>query len=692
IWIRDRYSSYYIGYMMCIFSVLYFLAYFIISYHSNQIDTSFVSSKKLSLKKIYNNKFINRGIKFAVSSIFVGAVCAFFLIPVYKVLSGCSATSDSFPSEAKSYFTILDFLQSHFAGLETTIRSSGDDVLPNVYCGVLTLILVPLFVVNKKIDLRDKFAYIALLLILFISFNTNYLNFVWHAFHFPNDLPYRFSFMYSFVLLVVAYKALSNLKAIGIKEIGFVSFAWIAFIAISQEMKTNKMTDFTIYATIGFIIVWTAILFLIKSKKLSRFVLSILIVASAFCEVIISDTNAFNFNQELSNYNQNYNAYVNAVDYLDENDTGFYRTELCHLNTRMDPCIYGYRGMSNFSSMAYENYSRLQYSLGMYGNRINSYTYNTQTPIYNLMYSIKYLIYNGEDVRPSTDLYTRVYESEDSDSAIFENDYFLPIAYCINSAIDVWDTTEGNPFQLQTDFFTLATGFSDVFSEVKYLSTDYDGMSGDTITGNGNYQLKKFSENSGSAAIELQATQNGNLYVYLSSSNITGINCKHKDKVISQDLDTPYILDLGYFDAGEKATITIDSASMSSDSASLDLYAYSLNKNVLNEGYKRLAEHALEITDYSGTMIQGKITVDSNCTLYSSIPYDTGWSVYIDGDKQETFEIGKSQLGVLIKAGEHTVEYIYRPNGLALGVLISIASLAAFAGYEIIKQKNIINL
>ena len=40
---------------------------------------------------------------------------------------------------AKSYFTVLDFIQSHFAGLETTIRSSGEDVLPNVYCGKIFL-------------------------------------------------------------------------------------------------------------------------------------------------------------------------------------------------------------------------------------------------------------------------------------------------------------------------------------------------------------------------------------------------------------------------------------------------------------------------------------------------------------------------------------------------------------------------
>ncbi|MDE6111226.1 MAG: YfhO family protein, partial [Eubacterium sp.] len=472
--------------------------------------------------------------------------------------------------------------------------------------------------------------------------------------------------------------------------IGFVSFAWIAFIAISQEMKTNKMSDFTIYVTIAFILVWTAIFFALKGKKLNRVVISTLIIAATFCEVIIADTNAFNFNQELSNYNENYNAYVNAVQYMEENDEGFYRTELCHLNTRMDPCLYGYRGMSNFSSMAYENYSRLQYSLGMYGNRINSYTYNTQTPVYNLMYSIKYLIYNGEEVKPSTDLYTKAYEAEDFSSIIYQNDYFLPVSYCVNSAIDIWDTTEGNPFQKQADFFSLATGFSNVFTQAEYLSTEYSEMYGDEITENGVYQINRLSDNSGELKINLRATQNGNMYIYLTSSDITNINCTRNDEYISQNIETPYILDLGYYNAGETVAVTIDGTAMENDSASFEIYAYSLNKNVLNEGYKRLISNALEITDYSGTTIKGKISVDENSTLYSSIPYDTGWSVYIDGDKQETFEIGNCQLGVMIKAGEHTVEYKYRPNGLAAGAFISATSLIALAGYEFMKRKNTI--
>lgn len=681
------YSSYYIGYMASIFSVLYFLAYFVISYNGNKVNSSIAYSKKFTFKKLANNKFLNRGFRFALSSLFVGAVCAFFLIPVYFILTGCSATSGSMPTAAKSYFTVLDFIQSHFAGLETTIRSSGSDVLPNVYCGVLTLILVPLFVVNKKISLKEKVAYISLLILLFISFNSNYLNYVWHAFHFPNDLPYRFSFMYSFILLVVSFKALINIRAIGIKEIGFTALGWIAFIAISQELDTNKISEFSIYATIAFIIVWAAVLFIIKNRSLNKFIAGVLIIAVTFCEVIICDTNAFNFNQKLSNYNENYKTYTTAVSHIEENDDSFFRTELCRLNTRMDPCIYGYNGISAFSSMAYENYSKLQYNLGMYGNRINSYTYNTQTPVYNLMYSIKYLIYKGLTSKPSTNLYTKVYDTADYNSTIYENDYFLPISYCVNPNINSWNTEEGNPFEIQGDFFSLATGFSDVFTPAEYASCSYSGVSGDNVSENGTYNFNKSSD-AGSIEINLKATQNSNFYLYLSSSDIKNITCKHGIKSDSQVIDTPYILDLGYFNIGEDITVTIDASAMEKDSGSFEIYAYSINENVLRAGYEKLLNNSLDITEHSASKIKGTVTADETSILYSSIPYDEGWSVYIDGEKQSTFEIADSQLGVMIKAGEHTVEYSYRPKGALIGAGISVASVLGLGICIFIKKRK----
>ncbi len=78
--------------------------------------------------------------------------------------------------------------------------------------------------------------------------------------------------------------------------------------------------------------------------------------------------------------------------------------------------------------------------------------------------------------------------------------------------------------------------------------------------------------------------------------------------------------------------------------------------------------------------------------MYSSIPYDESWSIYIDGEKSDTFKIGTSMLGTSIKQGEHTVEYRYSPRGLKYGIIISVAAFAGVGGYLIytkLKKKEV---
>ena len=125
--------------------------------------------EKYSAKNLMRHPFLNRCARFAGFSLLAGGLCAVTLLPTYFLLRGSSATSDSFPTTFESYFTIFDFLTSHLSALETTIRSSGDDVLPNIYCGVLPLLLVPLYLINRRISLREKAVYIVLLLFLLFS-------------------------------------------------------------------------------------------------------------------------------------------------------------------------------------------------------------------------------------------------------------------------------------------------------------------------------------------------------------------------------------------------------------------------------------------------------------------------------------------------------------------------------------------
>ena len=155
------FANYYMGYMCCIFAVLYFFVCFINTYSNDgKLNENAVYEKKYSTKALMNNVFINRGVKFAFASIIAALICAITLVPVFMILKNSSATSGTFPQTFKSYFDLLDLITSHFALLETTIRSSGDNVLPNIYTGILTFILLPLFLVNNKIKLKEKATYL----------------------------------------------------------------------------------------------------------------------------------------------------------------------------------------------------------------------------------------------------------------------------------------------------------------------------------------------------------------------------------------------------------------------------------------------------------------------------------------------------------------------------------------------------
>ena len=695
------YSTYYIGFMTCIFAVIYFIAYSFISKSEQikkvkKVKPEDTEGKKfrISLTGITYNKVISSGICFACSSLLAGALCAVTLIPVYFILQNSSATSDAMPAGFESYYDILNLISSHLAGLTTTIRSSGDDVLPNIYCGTLSVILLPLFIMNKKISLREKAVYVLLIVFFVFSFDNNMANFFWHAKHFPNDLPFRFSFMYSFIIIVIGYKTIKKLKALNYQDIAVAGFIWLFLVLYFQKNPTEKINESTIYITLGLTMVWTAVLLLIKKGQLPKVILGITVVSIAFCEVIIADTQAFTLSWTNTEYTSNYEKYQDTINYVEENDKDFYRQELCELDTRMDPCLYGYNGISIFSSMAYENYSQLQYSMGMYGNRINSYTYHTQTPVYNMMNNIKYVTWTNQSLLPSNDFYEHYYSTEKEDAIVFKNKAYLPISFVTKSDVDEWYFEEGDPFEVQEDFLNKATGVSDVYLPCEYVSTVTNSCDCEDVIENGVYSFSKDEDVDGdSIEITIKAVNDDNLYVYISSGELENVNYywNNEEDTADQNIDTPYIFDLGKHKKGDEIRIEISLAGIENESSVFDIYAYNINTDVVNSAYDLLKEGGIDISSYGDTFIDGTVNAGYDGYLYSSIPYDEGWSVYIDGKKVDTFKLGDGMLCTEITQGKHSVKYKFTPKGFNYGIVISGAAwlcLLVYGVYRILVNRN----
>ena len=692
------FSNYYMSYMICIFSVLYFLVYFFSNYSIKEIlptkpiyvdEDGEIYNRKID--NVFYSRFVTSGLLFALGSFVAVGLAAVALLPTYYCLKACSATSGTFPSDYQFYNNIFDFLANHLTSLEPTIRSSGEDVLPNVYCGIITVMLVPLYIFCDKIKARERAAHIILLAVFFLGFNLNYLNYIVHAFHFPNDLPFRFSFIYSFVLISIAYKALVNIKSFSTKALLGSGVATILFAVLVQRLGSKNVTETSIYLSIAFVAVYTVVLGLMKKKNFAQSAVSLLLMCCVFAEVAVSDTSHFVMSQQKPNFVNGYTEFRELKEKLDTVEgTDKYRMELTDINTLMDASWFNYNGVSVFSSMAYEKSANLQHNLGLNSNYINSYIYAPQTPVYNAMMSLKYLV-NNDDSMMNEQLFEKV--AGNDRFVAYRNNYYLPLAYCVSEEVEKWNPSGTNPFEIQNDYWTRATDIGDVFKKIPATTYKTDNIRDDDSLLSENFTYYKDAVNeSGSIVRKYEIPESQNVYLYVDCQsaetfNISGTNGLSK----TQAPDDPYVVDCGYFEKGEILTLEI-AIPADKESGYADIYAVGLDMTNFEAGYNKLSASAMNITEFTDTHIKGTVDVKASELVYTSINYDEGWEITIDGEKIEPVAIGGALIGIDAAPGTHTIEMTYKPKGFMIGTIVSAGTLVAFIAalviIHIVKKKR----
>lgn len=687
------FANYYMGYIICIFSVIYFIYYFIIRIDDLNRQKKILDNKGV-INKIRNSFFLNAGIRFALASLYVGLILSFMLLPLIFILKSSSATSGSFPADHKFYFNIFDFISNHLSSLEPTIRSSGDCVLPNVYCGIFTVILLPLYLFNKDIKFKEKIASVFLLIFMFFSFNLNYLNFIWHGFHFPNDLPYRQSFIYSFMLICLAVKAFLNLRTIKTKEILISASALAAFIVLVQKIGSGNVTDTTIYISLAFTVLITIVLYLLKSKKNQAFALSIMLLCSVSAEIIAGNTSHYVANQNKNSYVYDYDDFKAIQTEIKENDDSlFYREELSDLRARMDPSWYDYNGISIFSSMAYENMASFQKNFGLYGNNINSYTYNPQTPVYNAIMGIKY-IYDKDNLISSGEYY-ELTASNDTYNA-YLNKYSLPIAFPVAAETSGYNAENYlNPVAAQEKMIEYMTGVKNIYERIYNYDIDYANLLAVSTEAkeNESFELNKIDTDfKACATVDYIADTTDNIYVYIYSRALDTVSVYSPSIDTSMDVNDGYIMDLGKNEIGDTISIELAMDEESSD-AYVDFCLFTVNEDNFKNAYQKLEKGSLEYIAFSDTYIQGVYTAEENEIIYTSVPFDSAWSVYIDGKKVSNYDIIKisdALIGIKTESGKHVLYMKYKPQYYNEFVIISSVSAIILILLYIMKNRGLL--
>ncbi len=582
-------------------------------------------------------------------------------------------------------------------GLELSIVAA--DAMPNLYCGVGTIVLAFLFLTAKQVKIREKLCCVFMLLFLIISFIFRQLDYIWHGFHFTNMIPYRFSFLYSFVMLYMAYRAFILWRYFKIWKI-----AVAGALSIFMFIKLGNLED-PVYVAYNAVFILLYLLMLlyarldmkkpkgnkelrefIAERKQRRHYASMGLAVVMLLEIAM---NLVNFGTKfpytgIGNYPNNDKQTSSIIRYMKQDDDLFYRTEVTHSQTLNDGALNGYNGISTFTSSANVNVTKFMEMMGQAArDTYNRYCFEESSPVVNLFLNLKYMIERDGKVEENRYFDTKYrYDSV----YLLENNAYLPLGFLAQSQLgDFTFYKSNNNFVFQNELFRAATGVEpDVWHFLPDSSLTLQKWSTNvTQTGANGYVYYDNGGMNGASGSWLgffyKSTEDGFACLDLDFSNNNQITVwKNGTQLYSETLGLPQTLAVCDVEVGDE--IRVDVWCKANERGSLNVHVGVLDDEVFREGYNRLAASTLELTSFKNTKVQGTINCDRDGLLYTSIPQNGNWHVYVDGEEAEIKLVGDAMIAVDLTQGEHQITFRYRNKSFTVGLIATILCALIFWG------------
>ena len=74
-------------------------------------------------------------------------------------------------------------------------------------------------------------------------------------------------------------------------------------------------------------------------------------------------------------------------------------------------------------------------------------------------------------------------------------------------------------------------------------------------------------------------------------------------------------------------------------------------------------------------------TLDRANLMFFSVPYDDGFTAYVNGQETEILRVDEGLMAVLCPAGTVTIDFVYQPDGIRLSRTVTLAALPVFLLY-----------
>lgn len=666
-------TNFYAGYMAGMCSFIFFVFYLL--YYRKEGDWHVL------LKKVF---------RFGLSVLLAIGMTAGIWLPAIPILfSG----GDGFSLAVENTHCNPLFLYNNFfIGQMQSLHG----MTPFVYCGIPSLLLAPFYFLNKKIPFRERKYVFLLILLLSTIMLIPVSNLFMHGMDDAGMFRYRYAYCISFIFCAIGYRQVLYSWKIDIKKVLVLiifnviiyGLSWLVY-SVVWDAKYNANTLLGLCINIFFMTLWIIPLHLFCKKKQSRTTCYLLMTFMLMVELGVNAGICFNHMDHNALEREEYkfwdDLYSDSVSLLKQSEPGMYRTEYVNI-MRKNPCTrYDYCGLQNFASSDVLDWSILLEKLGLYRST-HIIAEAGSTEVTRMLLGVKYII-DGNNIEYTVD--GKMYQP------YLKNENALNIGFMVSDKILQYASAD-SPFESQDRILSLMCGeniccYEKTLAHLKVINGIYEDQN----------TMKVLAQEEGKEPAQfcfsIDQSNNRELYVYFSQL----VNRASADSPLIMTpeyatrnnwqafpmcLNPARIIQAGVGGDGKYEVNILFGEENGIDYFVNGYFCY-YNQDELEKAYKILKKNQLEITKYFKTGFEGTVIADKNELLFTSLPYDKGWKLWVDGKKQEIRAVLENAfVGAYLSPGQHEIVLKYEAPGAKTGLYISIICLAGFLVLVLWKQ------
>ncbi|MBO4927890.1 MAG: YfhO family protein [Clostridiales bacterium] len=686
-------SGYYMAYIVGVFS--FFTLITVLVYDRKKSEDKYASAKTVGL--------------FIVAALCAALISACILVPAGLDTIRNGDNSSTLGISLDTSFRLVDLIPQLFGADVVTV--SGN--LPYIFCGTSTLLLVILFYLNPDIPKRLKTVISCAFVFFILSFLLPPLNLAWHFFNMPNWFLYRFSFLLSFLMILVAYYSYLNAKTLRGRNY-LAAFGVVFVLLVLAERFSEKIPVGSIFFPVLITAVCT--LFFLKTQNIEKWPESVaslqkygtamFALVMLFEMVIVSPKHTIGITLSGT---QKAAEFASEVDDLRALTKGIpseqgQRTEiLSALGKNIDgfssPSYGDFTSTGTFCSMANKEMHHFLKQLGYK----ESFNYCGSEHICGILPSdalmgVRYYI--GLSEKDSG----LPLVSGNSRYSLYENPYALPIAFLTDESVFSFDgytlekdENDKDYFAYQERFFTTLSG-EDASALYETFIPEWEVFNGQETPARvegtfpaGNKSVDRLNH-------ENPASRSKNLHYYIRNNQRDAIcfstvidveedaplymvvpflmrACPiqvyvNGERIYKENSDSFYstILNLGHYTSGDKVEVQIRSNTdvfVSFRPIMAYCHVGELQKQT------DILRHGISNVSVKDGHVSFRADAESESLLLTTIPFEKGWTAYIDGQEADIRSFQDAFICVTVPKGTHEVDLRFTPPGLGLGVIMS---------------------